>query len=142
MAEISVDKMNTVIMEEEGALSQNQAARFLSALSATLDRAIAQRADNPAEVMVTFLSDQPVLTLGLIPKEDLIDATSASTGLPPVVVSKYIDLLDKILFRPQVTPDTVASEPVTVEGFGTFDCQAGRVMFKPTAFQYARSESS
>ncbi len=167
MQDITLEQMEAILTDEaesEGALEPEQAQQFLSALSASLDREIAEHSSNPAEVALSLESEQSGLWLGLVPEDDLVAATTTSTGLPAWQVRRFVEKLGKLILRSGLMPDRrtpsqttpvhavrqndavgtletlagpqVHEEVLGLDGFGTFEIREGRKVFRPDAFAY------
>lgn len=139
MDQINLDEMADFLtsLDTSQFPNKNSALQFLTSVSAAVDREAAST-KNPGEVHVQIekARNNSTFSLGLIPTEKLIEVTSASTAVPAVSVAKILDKLDQRFLKHRLFDENLQSNPVNVEGFGTFENTGTELVFRPIAFEY------
>lgn len=122
-------------------LTREEAEQFLSVLSASLEREIADRAPNPNDLQVEDWNKMP-LRAGIVPVENLIDALAVGMGLSRARMRQCFEKLNEFLKNTltELKPDIRKHIPIELEGFGTFIYSDKHgMMYYPVAFEYLRS---
>ena len=127
---VKIDELERMVGGEEG-LRGEAAGDFLQAVSASLDHVLANRHPTEEGYSVKIPRDAPLLTLGVVSEQTLVDSTSASTGYSHEEVRRYLRLLDASL-RERING---LREPLELEGFGRLTRRGETVTYSPAAFE-------
>lgn len=128
---ISIEEMENILLETPTPhkMNRDEARRFLMATKSSLSYEISDYF--PSEkIIIKPNKEQPFLTLGIIPEENLLERISLCTGLPHKEVKDYLTVLDTEIFRPNITPEKISSQPLNVECFGTFSVADNKLTYK------------
>ncbi len=126
MLTVSVQEMEDSLTGSAG-LDAKRADRFLQAIAGSLEYQLAHDKTSRLEP-VKISVEEPVLTLGVLPADVLVDSTVAGTGLSQGRVKEYLSVLDKLL-RTRIED---LRGPILLEGFGTLERKDHELYFRPS----------